>query len=379
MRHVALMIPSLDRLGGAERQVMFLAKGLRARAWRVTVIALAGTGGESRAELEAGGAGFVSLAMRKGLVDLRGWMRLIRWLGREQPEIVHAHMPHAAWMARWARLVAPVRVVVDTVHTSAAGTAGRRWGYRLSRRLPEWTTAVSKAALDAYVDTGMVAAGRASVIANGIDTELWRPDATMREAMRRERNWDGEFVWLAAGRLEPVKDYPAALRAFAQAPVESRLVIAGSGTEEQAFRRLAGELGIAERAHFLGFVPDVRRWMQAVDGFVLSSRWEGLPMGLIEAAACGLPVVATDVPGSREAIVDGETGWLAAAGSSADLAEKMRLLMSAGSGQRAAMGERARQRAIERYSLDRVIGRWEELFHGLLDRSPGMRCGAHGK
>ena len=169
------------------------------------------------------------------------------------------------------------------------------------------------------------------------------------------------------------------LRAFAQTPKNSCLTIAGNGPLEDLLRKLASDLEIAQRVRFVGFVPDVRRWMQAADSFVLSSRWEGLPMGLIEAAACGLPAVATDVLGSREVISDGETGWLAPAGSPTALAEKMRLAMELAVEERSMMGERARRRAVERYSLDGVMDRWEGLYGELLERNSLPRRCARGK
>src|SRR6202453_3157581 len=129
MNHIALLIPGLDRIGGAERQVMLLAKGLRSRGWRVSVVALSGAGGEAAAELTAADVTFLSLYMRKGLADPRGWMRFNRWLRRERPDVVHAHLPHAAWLARWSRVAAPLRVLVDTLHSSSTGTLGRRVGY----------------------------------------------------------------------------------------------------------------------------------------------------------------------------------------------------------------------------------------------------------
>ena len=124
MSHVALLIPGLDRIGGAERQVVLIAKGLLGRGWRVSVVALSGSGGQAAAELTAAGAGFLSLEMRKGLADPRGWIRFNRWLRQEKPDVVHAHLPHAAWLARWSRLGAHVPAMVDTLHSSSTGKLG---------------------------------------------------------------------------------------------------------------------------------------------------------------------------------------------------------------------------------------------------------------
>jgi glycosyltransferase involved in cell wall biosynthesis len=371
--HIALLIPTLDRIGGAERQVMLLGAGLQARGWRVSVAALAGTGGDAAGELAARGIDFLSLEMRRGLVDARGWLRLHGWLRRERPEIVHAHMPHAAWMARWSRLAVPVRVVVDTIHTSATGTAGRRLGYRVSQWLPDRVTGVSEAVREAYMAAGMVTERQCVVVPNGLDMEAWKPDKEARAEHRYAMGLSDEVLWFAAGRLEAVKDYETMLCAFAQTPERGVLAIAGVGPMESKLRQLAVRLGVADRVRFLGFVSDVRPWLQAADGFVLTSRWEGLPMGLIEAAACGLPAVATDVAGSREVVMDGETGWLAPAGDAKAISAKMQLLMKTPLGERLAMGDLARQRAHERYSLPSVSDRWEALYRKLLERNPRPR------
>lgn len=378
MSHVALLIPTLDRIGGAERQLILLAYGLRSRGWRVSVITLSGAGGDVAVDLASAGILFLTLEMRKGLADPRGWIRLNRWLRRGKPEIVHAHLPHAAWMARWSRLAAPVRVAIDTIHSSSTGTLGRRVGYRWSRWLPDRVTAVGEAVRQAHLDAGMVSPRQIAVIPNGVDTQLWKPDAGSRAARRREMGLTDEFLWLAVGRLEPVKDYPTMLRAFAQAPGSSLLIVAGSGPQESELRSLSVALGIARRVRFLGFEPDVRAWMQAADGFLLTSLLEGLPMGLIEAGASALPAVATDVAGTGEVIADGQTGWLAPARSSSAVAEKMTILVNAAAEERRAMGERARQRVVGHYSLDAVLDRWETLYDELLALNPAPRHWGRG-
>ena len=370
MSHIALVIPGLDRIAGAERQVILLAKGLRRRGWRVSVVALTGAGGDAAAELTAAGAGFLCLQMRKGLADPRGWIRLHRWLRSESPDVVHAHLPHAAWLARWSRLAAPVRVVVDTLHSCSTGSLGRRLGYRWSGWLVDRVTAVSHAAAAAHLSARMAIAGKLVVLPNGVDVEAWRPNAPVRTAVRRELGLDEEFLWLAAGRLDPVKDYPTLLAAMASVPEPARLLIAGSGPLQDELLRLSAQLGLEQRVRFLGFEPDLRRWMRAADGFVLSSRCEGLPMGLLEAAACALPAVATDGPGTPEVLVHGQTGWLAPAGDCTALAESMTRMMQTAPEVRRAMGERARQLVIERFSLETILDRWEALYSDLLRRNP---------
>jgi len=368
MSHAAIAIPGLDRIGGAERQAMLLAKGLRRRGWRVSVVALSGSGGAAAAELCDCGVAFTSLEMRKGLADPRGWIRFQRWLWREQPDVLHAHLPHAAWLCRWSRLAAPVPVVIDTLHSSSTGKSGRHFGYACSRWLPDHVTAVSRATAASHLAAGMVREDQVSILANGIEVDAWQPDAHARREARWLLGLTDEFLWLAVGRLEAVKDYPTLLKALAYAPEKARLLILGTGPQEMELIALARKLGLERRVCLLGFEPNVQRWMQAADGFVLSSRYEGLPMVLLEAGAGAVPAVATDVPGTCEVIVDGVNGRLARAGDPQSLCEAMTGLMRMPLEERYAMGECARRRVIAEFGLDTVLNRWERLYEALLDR-----------
>jgi glycosyltransferase involved in cell wall biosynthesis len=110
-------------------------------------------------------------------------------------------------------------------------------------------------------------------------------------------------------------------------------------------------------------------WMQSADGFVQTSRWEGLPMSVLEAGACALPTVATNVAGTRELIVPGQTGLLVEAGNVRAIAAAMQRMMNMNTAERAAMGECARMLVLERYAMDPVLDRWEKLFGKLLEQN----------
>jgi len=370
MNHLALLIPGLDRIGGAEQQVLLLAKGMHARGWRVSVIALTGSGGAAVHELTAAGIFFLSLHMRKGIADPRGWLRLHRWLEQERPDVLHAHLPHATWMARWSRLVLPWLHVIDTLHSAATGGLDRQIGYRMSNWLTDTVTAVSEGVAETHRRAKLVPLEKLNVVPNGIDTTIFRPDNPTRQGTRRRLGLDAEFLWFASGRLEPVKDYPTLLKAFAQIEAPARLLIAGNGPQQAKLETLAIQLGIEQKVHFLGFISDILPYLQAADGYVLASKWEGLPMGVLEAAACALPAVATDVPGSRQAIQHGLTGRLAQAGSATALARTMQIMMEEEPGQRQSIGLRARQMVCTRYSLERVLNLWEKIYRS---HAPEMR------
>ncbi len=140
-----------------------------------------------------------------------------------------------------------------------------------------------------------------------------------------------------------MKNFSGLLHAITALPDNTQLVLAGEGSLADALRREAAALGIADRVKFIGYEPNLLRWMQAADGFTLSSHWEGLPLTLLEAGACGLPCVSTAVAGATEIVAEGQTGFLAPAGSTEALSAAMTRLMRLSDAARQAMGEKARR------------------------------------
>jgi glycosyltransferase involved in cell wall biosynthesis len=364
--HVAFVIPTIDAIGGAERQVLNLAMELRSRGLRVTLIALSGSGGEQVAELARSSVNFFSLNMRRSWVDPRGWFRYLRWAQANRPAIVHAHLPHATWFARWMRLLAPVRIEIDTIHTSATGTATRKLGYRLSNWLTNRVTCVSDAAAQAALAARMVTANKLTVLPNGVPLPQNSPLPNLH------RNPDS-FRWISVGRLDKVKDHASLLCAFAalpQGPVKATLAIVGDGPMRVSLRELAERLRIDDRVLFTGFQQDVASLLAISEAFVLSSLWEGLPVSVLEAQAAGLPVVATDAAGTAQAMVSGETGLLAPVGDVAALAGAMAQVMAMTEHDRLEMGARGRAFVEEKFSLAAVVSRWQELYKELLEANP---------
>jgi glycosyltransferase involved in cell wall biosynthesis len=367
---IAFLIPTIDRIGGAEQQVLLLAKGLARRNWHVTVIALSGSGGSSAQSLLSENVRFFSLHMRKGLADPRGWIQLHRWIKHHQPDVLHAHLPHAVLLARWLRYLAPVRAMVETIHSPAAGTILRKIAYCPSTSQPDIVTSVSQAAAEPWLHARMIRSSALAVIPNGIDLHHWRKDRAARNSVRRQLDLGDQFVWLAVGRLDPVKDHDTLLRAFATVPQAAQLLVAGAGPCEGRLRCLASELHISERVRFLGFQPDVLPWMQAADAFALSSRWEGLPMALLEAAACELPAAVSDLPATRNLFSPSLFVPRSPVGDANALAAVMNAMMRLPELQRAHIGAAMRLSVTENYGLASVLDQWEALYTSLLNSKP---------
>lgn len=358
---------------------MHLATQLKARGWEVLVVSLMLPQAYIE-ELEAAGILVRSLGVRRKLPDPRPILQLTRLIQQWRPHIVHSHMVHANLIARLVRLLSPVPVLICTAHNiSEKGRHGSgRWReilYRLTDPFCDLTTQVSQAGLERYVQIKAVPRHKIRYIPNGVDTERFKPNPEARERIRQGIGLSKTFIWLAVGRFDPQKDYPTMLKAFAKVAEErpeTVLLIAGDGPLRPATEELAQQLGVAEKVRFLSIRRDVPELMNAADAYVMSSTWEGMPMVLLEASATELSIVATDVGGNEEVVLDGNTGFLVPPNDPEALAQAMLRLMNLPEEERLRMGKLARQHIEAHYSLDRVVDQWEALYRELLAKK-GIR------
>ena len=371
---INFLITGLD-YGGAEVQLVHLATQLKARGWDVRITSIM----PPRAfvdELSSSGIPVVSLGVagKNPLTIFRAYIRLLRMLHSWKSHILHCHLFHANLLGRMTRLLYRTPVSLSTIQSIYEGGKLRDIAYRLSDPLTDLTTICSRLAAERFIRISAVPEHKLRVIPNGIDITGFRPGPEIRKHMRQELKLDERFAWLAVGRLEAPKDYPCLLHAFAM--VASRypnaiLLIAGQGLLRPELEGLADKLGLSERVRFLGLRKDVPGLMNAADAYVMSSAWEGIPLVLLEASATGLPIVATDVGGNREVVVDGESGFLAPPQSADALAGSMLQMMAPPDAERRRMGEAGRRYIEEHYSLEHVVDTWEALYSDLL-RKKGL-------
>jgi glycosyltransferase involved in cell wall biosynthesis len=368
MKRILFLLTSLV-YGGAETQVVYLATRFKSRGWEVSVVSLMPPKAYVE-DLEAAGIPVFSLNIRRKLPDPRPVLRLARIIRKWQPDVVHSHMVHANLLARIVRPLAPFPVLVCTAHSIDEGGRLREVLYRLTDPFCDLTTQVSQAGLERYVHVGAVPRHKICYIPNGVDTERFKPNLEDRLKVRKELGVEG-FVWLAVGRFDPPKDYPNMLQAFARVVHKHSntiLLIAGDGPLRKTMENLARELGIEKRTKFLGIRRDIPQLMNAADAYVMSSSWEGMPNVLLEASATGLPIVATDVGGNREIVLDGVTGFLVPPRNPEALARAMLRIMDLSDEERKEMGKRARKRIEVKFNLDRVVDLWEILYYELLEK-----------
>ncbi|NMP32094.1 glycosyltransferase [Thalassotalea sp. M1531] len=161
------------------------------------------------------------------------------------------------------------------------------------------------------------------VIANGVDTEHFTPTPIAKHVLREQAGLPKELKFVGcAARLEPVKSHDTLIDAVAKLPESVGLLLAGDGSLKEYLLRKVKKMGLLHRIFFLGHIEDMRSFYQLLDVFCLSSSNEGLPLAPMEAQACNIPVVITDVGGSKEAICN-STGHVVAPNDSIQLSKAL--------------------------------------------------------
>jgi glycosyltransferase involved in cell wall biosynthesis len=239
-----------------------------------------------------------------------------------------------------------------------------RW--RRVRRMIRWAAeradaciTVSAALREVLIELG-IDAGKVRVLRNGVDLVTFAP--RNREAARRAWGLEGPTI-ASVGHLIERKGHDHVIAALPALP-DVRLLIAGDGPERRRLESLAAELGVAERVRFAGTVPHERltEVYNAVDALVLASSREGWPNVVLEALACGTPVVATRVWGTPEIVTQPEAGLLLDERTPAAIAAGMRRLLAA------PPDRAATRRFAERFSWDETTAGQIELFRSIVER-----------
>lgn len=361
---VAHVAHRLD-VGGLERVVINLIKTFPRDKWETSLYTLR-EGGQLVHELRKEGFAVHHLNKKDG-VDYKLFFRIARLFRRERIDLVHCHNFGALLYGAVGSRLARTSGTIYTAH--GLYSAGRLGKLRLPRLVPvDRVVVVSDSARDAMLAPGRMVPERVETLPNGIDTTLFGAKADSKK-LRAELGlpWDAPVFGIVA-RLSPEKLHHVLLDAMVlliQRLPKALLVVVGDGALRADLEQHAKQIGVTSSVSFLGERSDVHRLLQAFDVFVLSSETEGLSLTLLEAAAAGLPIVATDVGGNSEVVVDGHNGILVEPNNPQALAAAMERLAAEPKRARS-MGELGRERVNELYSLDAMVKRYEAVYDGVL-------------
>lgn len=374
MIRVMFVVPDL-RIGGAERHVTTLTPSLDSDRFSPSVVCI-GRPGELFGDLRAAGVPAEALNLGGKRNAWRALRALVARMRSDRPDVVIMRGYNAEILGRVAALLSGVRHRVVWVHGSDFGVENRTHDRILLERLFSHATSryfgVAEAQRRYLVDSLHCPPERVRIIHNGVDTSFYDPRSDRAALDEFGIPLDAPVVGIVAA-LREEKDHRTLLRAAEIAVQEIpnlHILIVGQGAIRPELESFAAELGLSAQVHFAGARSDVQRILRAVDIFTLSSVKETFPISVLEAMACGRPVVCTNVGGVAEAVVMGETGYLVPPGDAQTLALRWTELARDPDLARR-MGAAGRRRVEEEFTLKRSVEKSEEAIEEMveIDRS----------
>jgi glycosyltransferase involved in cell wall biosynthesis len=363
--------------GGAETVLYNLLAGMDRSRFEPSVICL-GDSGLPGSRIRALGVPVHVAGMSPTRPSPAALWRVCRWARELRPDLIQGWMYHGNAAASLARCLSFRKVPVlwavhHTVYRLKDEKPRTAILIRLSARVSRRTQRiiyVSRESADQHEALGF-APERTTVIPNGFDCDRFRPSRRARSALRRQLNVSEDAVLIGLiGRFHPMKDHPTFFRAAGVASETNQgiqFVLAGKGIDlkNPDIADLVNRFRLNGRVHLLGERDDIPEVTAALDIATSSSFSESFPLVVGEAMACGVPCVVTDV--GHSATVVGKTGLSVPPRDPAALAAAWLHLVHAGAAVRSELGATARQRILENFSLNHVIGRYEAMYHEALE------------
>lgn len=358
-----LVVHVIDRLppDGAERLIAEVLKN-RSNRYDYHVLCLV-EGGLLREEIEASGVPVTVLGRRNGH-DIRHALALYKWFRHYKPKVVHTHLFTADAWGRTFAWLARVPGIFSTVHSTNA------WKSQLHLVVDKFLSRFSNAVIactdevKSTIELQGISSGKVISIANGVD--LQRVDAAPVVDIRTDYAIPDESVVFAlVGRLHEAKGHAELLPVLQQLHQKDKKFIClfvGEGDLEDTLKQQVKLLGLTEKIEFTGFRTDVIGILKAIDFLVMPSRWEGLPISLLESMACQSPVLASRVGGIPDVIEHGVDGLLFEQGNTTELESSLSLLID-NKELRQKLATAGLQKIHNRYSAASVAEAYEALYN----------------
>lgn len=357
-------------LGGAERVVINLAKGLDKMRFNPIVCCL-NDKGEFANELEDIGIKVIPM-YKKGKFDYRLIGRLTNLMREEKIDIVHTHLFGANLWGRVAAIKAKVPVIIATEHN--VDFYKRLYHFIIDKFLSISTDriiAVSNKVKKFYVNRG-IKPDKIEVIYNGIKTDGYRIDELGRLEVKKEFGIEDDEILLGViGRLVEQKGHKYLFEALnmLDGRYKIKLLVVGEGPLLENLRSQIAGLKLEDKVIFTGLRKDVARILKDIDILVMPSLREGLPIIALEAMAAGKPIVATNVGGNPEVILEEETGFLVPAKDYLALSKAIERLIQYKELAKK-MGENGYNRVKNHFSIEKMVKETEEIYCELLKKKP---------
>ena len=377
MPRILQLIDSFDQ-GGSERQALDQTRRLHESGKYDVCLASLKPGGVLRAEIDKLNLGEIPSYPLKsfyGPSAISQLRRLVAHLRKSKIDLLHTHDYYTNIFGMAAGVLAGVKVrIASRRETSGMRTGAQTQLQKIAYACAHQIVANSDSVRQTLIDEG-IESKRITVIHSGLDVDrVSTPVGCSREeilgvlGVGRSSAVPRRFVTIVANMRHEVKDHPMFLRAaqrVSKAMPEVGFLLAGEGKLQESLKQLAAELGLAGNAFFLGRSDNIGQLLSVSDVCVLSSRAEGFSSSILEYMAARRPVVATDVGGAREAIIENETGYTVPSGNDELMAERIISLLRDPAKARS-MGEQGRRVVEEKFSSQALLRNTEALYERLL-------------
>ena len=363
----------IDRLppDGAERLLIDVLKN-RSDRFNYVVLCLV-EGGVLAEALDTMGIPVIIFG-RSSAFDISLLFRLARWLRKNQVAVVHTHLFTADSWGRVAALMARVQGIFSTIHSVNSWKGNmHRLVDRILAPLSTRLIACSEQVADELRKRDRLSNKKIKTIANGIDLQRFQ-DVTPLELEKEFNVPKGVRCLALVGRLHKAKGHMDLLPVMARLKAEGldfHLLLVGEGECEEGIKESIEKLHLTPYATLTGFRKDIPEILAAVDILVMPSRWEGLPMALLEGMAMGKAVIASPVGGIPDVINDGVNGILVEVGNQAAWCQAIRKLFEDRE-LRQQLGKKAKLTVQRHYSAEAVARAYESLYMEFLNSSVGV-------
>jgi glycosyltransferase involved in cell wall biosynthesis len=361
--------------GGAESMLLGVAQHLQEQGMQQEVISLS-TVGVIGERLQNLGITVSALGLPRGRLTIKGWRSLRQKVKESQPDLMQTWLYHADFAGALLRLSGIRCPLVWGVHHTANNWQEMKTTTRLvltanrllARWMPDAIVSCSESAFQSHAALGYPAK-KMVILPNGIDTQRFRPHDRGGERLRVRLGVPADSLLIGhCGRWIPLKGHRFFIEMAAmlyKKDAHLHFVMCGEGIDADNGTLMAWikENGLSRNVHLLGGQTAMEEICQGLDLFVSSSLSEALPLTVMEAMACGVPCVVTEV-GDQGALV-GEWGAVVMPGSAEALAQDCQRILSMHRAERERLGQGARQRIVNDYSLDAAAQKYQNLYQKL--------------
>lgn len=358
---VIQMLPRLS-VGGAERVVINIMEQLDPTGYEVELVCLKpATSPAAFLEAELRERGFKITTVGRSRFDIRGFIDLYRIFKSVKPNIIHTHLFSADIAGRVIGKLARVPHIISTLHNPNHSEGVIR---RLIRKVTNYQVdalvSVSETVKNYLEEYERPSSKKMTVIFNGIEVEKYSGTVSS----------DKEVLTIGAvGRLTYQKGFDVLLEAVALLPQAVQVVIAGEGEAQPLLEEVIVKYNLQARVRLVGVQKDISHFLSTIDIFVLPSRWEGLPLVILEAGAAKLPVIVSDIPSIGEVITPDTTGLVFSGNNAVELKEQLERLIE-DADLRVELGTNLQNIVYEKFSLRGMMQAYQTLYQDVCHRKP---------